>query len=158
MQTVQHASQRGESSRATARPQSPKTLVGNRATAVDHPVSRPESAIGSRNGAAKPGGQEVNRLLGALSPREYTELLRHSELMTLGHGHVVYERGVPTTDVYFPQTAVFSMVREMKRMAPASKSARSDETAWQAPACSPAPRQCRPAASFRFRAGHTASR
>jgi CRP-like cAMP-binding protein len=34
-------------------------------------------------------------------------------LVTLSHGHRAYEAGVPIKELYFPQTAVFSMVREM---------------------------------------------
>ncbi len=114
MEVVEHASHRRKALRAAAGPQSPKTSVGNLPTGVDDAASRARSIIASRNGAAKPGAQDANLLLCALSPREYADLVRHGERVTLAHGQTVYERGVPTSDVYFPQTAVFSMVREMK--------------------------------------------
>ena len=52
-------------------------------------------------------------MLAALPARTRAELLRQSEVLTLPHGHRAYDAGMPITEVYFPQTAVFSMVREM---------------------------------------------
>ena len=116
-----HADRRARVPRARARraPAARHADVprGQSATALTgamDPGSRPESAIGlPRRRPPQPGVPEANRLLGALSPRAYAELLRQGELVTLAHGHVVYEPASPTTEVYFPQTAVFSMVREM---------------------------------------------
>ena len=73
----------------------------------------PGSAGDSGDGTSSPPAIESNRLLAALSTRARAELLRQSELLTLPHGHQAYQPNVPITDVYFPQTAVFSMVREM---------------------------------------------
>ncbi len=70
----------------------------------------------SRDGSAAtstPATLEPNRLLAALSSHARAEVLRECELVTLLHGHRAYEPRAPITEVYFPETAVFSMVREM---------------------------------------------
>lgn len=56
---------------------------------------------------------EPNRLLAALEPDTRDLLIRASEAVTLQHRYVAYKPLSPITHVYFPRTAVFSMVREM---------------------------------------------
>ena len=54
-----------------------------------------------------------NRLLSALSPRAYANLAPELELMELAAGHILYEPCTEIDFVYFPVTAVASMVRRM---------------------------------------------
>ncbi len=113
MQTIERASDGGDSSHVSPRRQSPTKEVGSRPARYDGPVPPRELSIDRRNAAAAPAVPETNRLLRALAPSAYAELLRQGELVVMEHGQVVYRTGAPTTDVYFPTTAVFSMVREM---------------------------------------------
>jgi CRP-like cAMP-binding protein len=113
MQIVEHALNGGDSSHAGPRRQSPGKAAIGRPAGNDGPDPMRELPIDSSDTAATPAVPEANRLLGALAPSAYAELLREGELVTLAHGQVVYRTGAPTTDVYFPHTAVFSMVREM---------------------------------------------
>ncbi len=111
MEIVEHSPDRGGASRAAAG--RPRT-----GTAASKRPAKPEgrvrgSAGGSGDDGSSPPAIEPNSLLRALSPRARADLLRQSELLTLPHGHRAYEPRAPITDVYFPQTAVFSMVREM---------------------------------------------
>lgn len=111
MQIVEHPPDGGGAS--------PAARSGPRKAASKSPAKRD----GRGRGARSPGDPhddthsssaiEPNRLLAALSSSARAELRRHSELVTLAHGHQAYEPRVPITDMYFPQTAVFSMVREM---------------------------------------------
>jgi CRP-like cAMP-binding protein len=112
MQIVEHAPHRGGPSRAAAGRKSTPKPAGNSSARRDGPARNKGSA---RNAGDDGTGSaaEPNRLLAALSSRARADLLRQSELVTLAHGHRAYEQHAPITELYFPQTAVFSMVREM---------------------------------------------
>jgi CRP-like cAMP-binding protein len=55
-----------------------------------------------------------NKLLAALNPLDYQHFLSQLELVTLEQGDVVYEPGDKIDYVYFPETAVFSMLCMME--------------------------------------------
>ena len=113
MENVEHTPDRGGASRAaTGRPRMGTATINGPAKPKGRARS-PGSTSGSGDDGSSPPATEPNRLLRALSPRARAELLRQSELLTLPHGHRAYEPHAPITDLYFPQTAVFSMVREM---------------------------------------------
>jgi CRP-like cAMP-binding protein len=112
MQIVEHAPHRDGASRAAGR-KSPRKPASNRPAKRDGRARGPGSPSGSSDDTSASPAIELNHLLGALPPHAYADLLRQSEMVTLPHGHRVYEAGAPITEVYFPQTAVFSMVREM---------------------------------------------
>jgi len=112
MQIVDNAPHRGGPSRAAAGRKGPPKPAGNSPARLDGRARVPKPGSGS-HGTPAPPAIEPNRLLAALSARTRAELLRQSEVLTLPHGHRAYDAGVPITEVYFPQTAVFSMVREM---------------------------------------------
>jgi CRP-like cAMP-binding protein len=113
LQIAEHEPDRGGASRAAAGRKHPGKPATKTAAKSDGRVRGPRSASGSGDGASAAPEVERNRLLSALSPHAYADLQRQSEMCTLDHGHLAYEPGVPVTDLYFPQTAVFSMVREM---------------------------------------------
>lgn len=54
-----------------------------------------------------------NQILAALSDREYQKLLPHLETVDLLHAKVLYEMGGPVNHVYFPSSAMISLVTEM---------------------------------------------
>jgi CRP-like cAMP-binding protein len=56
------------------------------------------------------GPPTQNRILRALSDREYGELLEHLELVRYPLGRIVYEAGQEMTHVYFPNHGVLSML------------------------------------------------
>jgi CRP-like cAMP-binding protein len=62
---------------------------------------------------ANSSGEPGNRLLSALSPRTQTLLAPELEFMALAAGHVLYEPAATIDFVYFPETAVASMIRRM---------------------------------------------
>jgi CRP-like cAMP-binding protein len=114
MQIVEKAPHRGGAPRAAAAGrQHPRKAPSNHPAKRDGRARGPGPASGSRDGTTAPPAIEANRLLAALSSRARAELLRQGEVVTLPHGHRAYDAGAPITEVYFPQTAVFSMVREM---------------------------------------------
>jgi CRP-like cAMP-binding protein len=55
-----------------------------------------------------------NRILSALDAAEYQHFLSEMERVTLSRGEVVYEPGDRIDYVYFPETAVFSMLCMME--------------------------------------------
>jgi CRP-like cAMP-binding protein len=113
MQIVEHAPDGGGALRAATDGKRPGKPAGDRPGRRGGRPRGSGSGSDSHDGATAPPGVEPNRLLAALSSRARAELLRQSELLDLPHGHQAYEPGAPITEVYFPQTAVFSMVREM---------------------------------------------
>ncbi len=54
-----------------------------------------------------------NRLLNALSPRTQELIAPDLELLSLAAGHVLYQPNATIDFVYFPETAVASMIRRM---------------------------------------------
>jgi CRP-like cAMP-binding protein len=61
----------------------------------------------------KPSGELRNGLLRALSPRALERLAPDLELVELAAGDVLYQPGASIDAVYFPESAVASMVRRM---------------------------------------------
>ncbi len=55
-----------------------------------------------------------NHLLAALPPEEYARLLPHWELVPMPLGHVLYESGVQMRHVYFPTSAIVSLLYVME--------------------------------------------
>ncbi len=55
-----------------------------------------------------------NRILAALDSTSYQDFLSHLERVSLAQGEVVYEAGDLIDYVYFPETAVFSMLCTME--------------------------------------------
>lgn len=55
-----------------------------------------------------------NQILAALDKSEYGELFSQLERVSLGLGEPVYEADAPINHVYFPETAVFSMLATME--------------------------------------------
>jgi CRP-like cAMP-binding protein len=58
--------------------------------------------------------QSKNRLLAALSSTDYQRLVPHLTTVPLPHGEVLYEAGATIEHVYFPLTALVSLVTLMK--------------------------------------------
>ena len=58
--------------------------------------------------------QPENRIIAALNNTDYQHLLSQLERVTLSQGEVVYEVGDRIDYVYFPETAVFSMLCTME--------------------------------------------
>ncbi len=114
MQIVEKAPHRGGAPRAAAvGRQHPRKPASNSPAKRNGRARVPGPASSSHDDTTAPPAIEPNRLLAALSSRARAELLRDGELVTLAHGHRAYEARAPITELYFPQTAVFSMVREM---------------------------------------------
>jgi CRP-like cAMP-binding protein len=112
MQIIDQAPHRRGRSRAAAGRKGTPKPAGNSPAKRDGPArGKGPASNASANGTGSEA--EPNRLLAALSPSARAELLRQSELVTLAHGHRAYEPRAAITEMYFPQTAVFSMVREM---------------------------------------------
>lgn len=55
-----------------------------------------------------------NKILAALNEADYQNLFSQLELVSLSQGEVVYEADNPINYVYFPETAVFSMLSTME--------------------------------------------
>jgi CRP-like cAMP-binding protein len=62
---------------------------------------------------ANPSGELGNRLLHALSPRAQELIAPDLEPLDLAAGYVLYEPNASIDFVYFPETAVASMIRRM---------------------------------------------
>ena len=60
------------------------------------------------------GGATVNQLLAALPEEEYQRLIPHLEDVDLVSGEVLSEPGETMTEVYFPKTAMISLVSIME--------------------------------------------
>jgi len=81
------------------------------------PAKRPRPAAGAGGGPdhgpedAKLG--QKNNILGALAPAAYARIEPDLKTVVLPHGEVISEADTPIEYVYFPETAVFSMVRHM---------------------------------------------
>jgi CRP-like cAMP-binding protein len=61
----------------------------------------------------KPSGEFRNGLLRALPPKALDGLVPDLELMEFSAGHILYQAGASIDAVYFPESAVASMVRRM---------------------------------------------
>lgn len=61
----------------------------------------------------RPTPPSLNRLLGALPPVEAAQLLPQLSLVQLRHAERLYEIGEPITQVYFPLTALVSLMIEL---------------------------------------------
>jgi CRP-like cAMP-binding protein len=61
-----------------------------------------------------PRPHNKNRLLAALSAGEYQRLLPHFESVELSRGEILYEMGGPVEHVYFPSSALISLVTQME--------------------------------------------
>src|SRR3982074_726449 len=55
-----------------------------------------------------------NRILSALPIDEYARLAPHFEVLTLTAGTILQEEGEPTPYVYFPETAILSIVAQLE--------------------------------------------
>src|SRR5687768_9774981 len=55
-----------------------------------------------------------NRLLAALPPEDYARLRPHLEPITFALGELVYDAGSPLDSLYFPTTAVVSLLYTME--------------------------------------------
>ncbi|MDO9600275.1 MAG: Crp/Fnr family transcriptional regulator [Azoarcus sp.] len=55
-----------------------------------------------------------NHLLAALPAKAFAHLMRHLERVALPLGHVLHESGVPMSHVYFPTTAIVSLLYFME--------------------------------------------
>lgn len=62
----------------------------------------------------QPSGTTENKILASLNAANYQHFLSQLEQVTLSLGEVVYEPGDKIVDVYFPETAVFSMLCMME--------------------------------------------
>jgi len=60
-----------------------------------------------------------NQILAALPADEYRRLLPHLELIALPSGHVLYDPGAHLTHIYFPTTAIVSLLCVMENGASA---------------------------------------
>jgi CRP-like cAMP-binding protein len=68
--------------------------------------------------SAAPQAQERNRLLRALSPGAYATLLPHLEAVEITSGQVLWRPDEPIHGVYFPRTAVCSLLTPLADEAP----------------------------------------
>lgn len=55
----------------------------------------------------------TNQILGSLPREDYERLAPHLENVDLGHAKLIYDIGDPVVDVFFPLTAMVSLVTEM---------------------------------------------
>jgi CRP-like cAMP-binding protein len=55
-----------------------------------------------------------NRLLAALPADDYARIVKHLQMNTVVTGHTLQEHGMPVTDVYFPNSGVFSVTNRMR--------------------------------------------
>ncbi|WP_375505547.1 Crp/Fnr family transcriptional regulator [uncultured Nostoc sp.] len=58
--------------------------------------------------------QPANKLLAALPASDYQRLIPHMKLVPLSNRQVLYQRGEPITQVYFPNKAVVSIITTME--------------------------------------------
>ena len=65
-------------------------------------------------GSAQPSGSTGNRILAAINGADYQHFSSQLQPMTLSQGEVIYEPGGHIDYVYFPETAVFSMLCMME--------------------------------------------
>jgi CRP-like cAMP-binding protein len=75
-------------------------------------------SISAPSSSAPPGddphrGAVHNRLLAALAPDDLAALAPHLEEVTLGNGEVLADPGEPLADIYFPETAIMSVINRM---------------------------------------------
>jgi CRP-like cAMP-binding protein len=75
-------------------------------------------SISAPSSSAPPGddphrGAVHNRLLAALAADDLAALAPHLEEVTLGNGEVLAEPGEPLADIYFPETAIMSVINRM---------------------------------------------
>ena len=64
--------------------------------------------------SAQPAYFAENQILAALDKAEYGEFFSQLERVSLGLGDPIYEADAPINHVYFPETAVFSMLATME--------------------------------------------
>jgi CRP-like cAMP-binding protein len=64
--------------------------------------------------APEPSPPKMNKILAAISEADYQEFSFHLESVSLAQGEVVYEAESKINYVYFPETAVFSMLSTME--------------------------------------------
>lgn len=55
-----------------------------------------------------------NKILAALNQADYSNVFSQLELVSLAQGQVIYEAESPINHVYFPETAIFSMLSTME--------------------------------------------
>jgi CRP-like cAMP-binding protein len=84
-------------------------LPAARAALQRKSVGRPNRTKTSRIGAVPRAGTP-NRLLAAITSREYERLLTGSEVVTLTYGEVLYEPGDSIRNVYFPNDCLVSLL------------------------------------------------
>jgi CRP-like cAMP-binding protein len=77
------------------------------------PTAKPGAVVTAQPFAAMKGRNQ-NHLLEALSPQEYQRLAPHLEYQELTLGEVLYEPGRAMRHVYFPTTAIVSMLYVME--------------------------------------------
>ena len=80
---------------------------------VGKPASAPLKAARRRD-ANISVGPHLNHLLDGLPPSDYERLAPHLELIPMPLGDVLYEPGVKMRYVYFPTTAIVSLLYEME--------------------------------------------
>jgi CRP-like cAMP-binding protein len=83
-----------------------------RASGSPVPASAPGSALASP-GDDPHRGAVRSRLLAALAPDDRAALEPHLEAVALAVGQVLAEPGEPLAHVYFPETAIFSVIHRM---------------------------------------------
>jgi len=108
-------------SRATVKSSAPsRARRASRDTGAVNEPSQPVSHISAAAAVAagaSPGGApdpRQNHLLGALPMHDYDRLAVHLELITLKLGDVLYEPGIQLRYVYFPTTAIVSLLYVME--------------------------------------------
>ena len=65
-------------------------------------------------GTSQPSAWTGNKILAALDKTDYQHLFSQLERVSLSLGELVYEADGPINSVYFPETAVFSMLATME--------------------------------------------
>ncbi|MFZ0470330.1 MAG: Crp/Fnr family transcriptional regulator, partial [Thiogranum sp.] len=55
-----------------------------------------------------------NRLLAALPATDYARLSPHLEALQMPFGHIIHESGGPLRHLYFPTTAIVSLLHVME--------------------------------------------
>ena len=93
-----------------------------------------------------------NRLLASLPREDYERLLPHLGAVTFSLGEVVYESGGKMEHIYFPTTAIISLLYMMENGSSAEMEWRA-KRGWSASRSSWAAAPCRTAPSCRARAG-----
>ena len=89
-------------------------MATGRQTQVKEKISLPPAAARSQGATLPAQSAHQNHLLDALPTHDYQRVAAHLELVSLSLGDVLYEPGMQLRYVYFPTTAIVSLLYVME--------------------------------------------